>query len=129
MNYFVGHYEYKLGKNNLIKIPKVYHTDLDDNLVIVRSVDKNLCIYNESVYSKLNLDDSFIISTPKKIDFNADYQFSLEEDDKEFLELDSYYVICGVADRLEIFSLENFKKLVGNINHTDIEDMFNSLSM
>ncbi len=119
---FMGEFHHSIDEKGRLIIPSKLRDDLSDEFIITRGIENCLFVYPKDRWSKIiNKLESlsftkknarnftrFFLSGATTFEFDKQGRVNLTSTLLDYAEIKKECVIVGVADRLEIWSLENW---------------------
>jgi len=122
---FFGEFNYQLDEKNRVRIPSKLRNEFAGSYVVTKGTNNSLFIFAKEYFQtqfveRLNEIPVFDIEAQRPIRALLSSSFEVEEDKqgrfvvpanlKEFANITKDIVFVGVGNRLELWSLENWKK-------------------
>lgn len=137
---FMGEYHHNIDDKGRMIIPSKFRYDLGEKFVITRGIDTCIFLYPKSEWTKIisNLNElsftrkdvrsfqRFFLSGATECEFDKQGRINITSPLAEYAGLTKECVIIGVADRIEIWSKDNFDKFL-NDNIENISDIAENL--
>ena len=136
----MGEYRHNLDEKKRLIIPSKFRDELGDKFVITRGLDGCLYVYSlnnwTNIISKLKTlpftkKDArsfmrFFLSAASICEFDKQGRINLVNSLIEYAKIEKECVIIGVNDRLEIWAIEEYNKLLNNSNELSliVENLF-----
>lgn len=120
---FIGEFTHSIDLKGRVSIPYRFRKDLGDGGVITKGTDDCLVIYTKTEWEKVasKLADlpmfdpkakaltRFIFSSAAEVDFDSQGRALLPQFLRDFADLGKDVIIAGVYNKIEIWSIKNWK--------------------
>lgn len=137
---FMGEYHHSIDEKGRLIIPAKFRNELGESFVVTRGLENCLFVYSlpewEKIVAKLKTipftkKDArnftrFFLSGATTLEFDKQGRINISSPLATYASLEKECVIVGVNDRLEIWSLDSWKKFFEN-NQADFSDMAENL--
>ena len=136
----MGEYRHNLDEKKRLIIPSRFRDELGEKFVITRGLDGCLYVYSlnnwTNIINKLKTlpftkKDArsfmrFFLSAASIYEFDKQGRINLVNSLIEYAKIEKECVIIGVNDRLEIWAIEEYNKLLNNSNELSliVENLF-----
>ncbi len=136
----MGEFHHNIDEKNRLVIPSKFRSELGEEFIITRGLDKCLFIYSMSEWNKLvnklntlpftqkNARNftRFFLSGAINAEFDRSGRVSITSPLIEYADINKECVIIGASDRLEIWSKESWDKFLSD-NEENFSDIAENL--
>lgn len=136
----MGEFHHNIDEKNRLVIPSKFRSELGEQFIITRGLDKCLFIYSMSEWNKLvsklntlpftqkNARNftRFFLSGAINAEFDRSGRVSITSPLIEYADINKECVIIGASDRLEIWSKESWDKFLSD-NEENFSDIAENL--
>ena len=136
----MGEFHHNIDEKNRLVIPSKFRSELGEEFIITRGLDKCLFIYSMSEWNKLVSKLNTLLFTQKNArnftrfflsgainaEFDRSGRVSITSPLIEYADINKECVIIGASDRLEIWSRESWDKFLSD-NEENFSDIAENL--
>lgn len=123
---FRGEYRYSLDDKGRVVIPPKFRRSLGEKAVVTRGLDECVALYSAEEWAK-NEEKlqaqavprrdfvRFMLSSAEDVEPDRQGRISIPPHLREYAKIERDAVVVGVGSRIEIWSLENWKRYIARV--------------
>ncbi len=123
---FRGEYRYSLDDKGRVVIPPKFRRSLGERAVVTRGLDECVALYSADEWAKneeklqaqaVSRRDfvRFMLSSAEDVEPDRQGRISIPQHLREYAKIERDAVVVGVGSRIEIWSLENWKRYIARV--------------